>query len=151
MRRALLLLALVGCAEVPTQAPETVAGERAAMSAILATYGAPAALGAPAVRWHVDDLDCEGTAWTPPSFKTLEGYRPGLGCVRGLFDQADPDEVQIALPGGSLSPAAVASLAHEAAHWFLFASTGDADTDHRGPYFAPGGQVDRAAAAALGR
>lgn len=119
---AALLALLVGCypAHGPGEVePAHVEGQDEAVALVLETYGAPAALGAPWVRWRRGaELDCGGQAWAAP----------GLGCVDGLHVAGD-DEVQVALPAGVRMSST--SLTHELAHWLLYQTTGDHDDGHR--------------------
>jgi hypothetical protein len=131
----LIVVSLCGCyppVGPPDQEPPAKPQQAQALDVVLGVFGAPSALGGPAVRWREGAaLDCgNGAGW-------VDGP-----CIAGLFDVHAPEEVQVAWRAGDTFSRT--GLAHELAHWYRYARGLDPDQSHRGPDFAPGGSVERA-------
>jgi hypothetical protein len=113
----------------PTDTGPEAPGQADALGTILRSYGAPALLGAPAVRWKRDGLDCaSGQGWVQSS--GLDRAR----CIRGMFETDQPAQVTVATWEGAAFPQV--SIAHEVLHWLLYTTTGDPNQDHTGNFYA---------------
>jgi hypothetical protein len=133
----LLLAALFAGCDLDTRGLDSAASQESAgqasapplaLTLVLGVYGAPDRAPGPSVRWVAGQPECNGVAW-----------KDGLRCIAGTFTEAMPDEIQVAVwPGAAVSQT---SLAHEARHWLLFVTTGNAHPTHDGDFYA---EVNRA-------